>query len=90
MITPYIVKSIPSAHCDLQVLLLWNALFTLLLCVLCCCYCSPGAAALTEEEIPEEITAKRFTADILGLPIAEPEKRTVKINEQLICEGSEL
>ncbi|XP_071880756.1 cilia- and flagella-associated protein 251 isoform X1 [Anas platyrhynchos] len=53
--------------------------------------CDPsGAAALTEEEIPEEITAKRFTADILGLPIAEPEKRTVKINEQLICEGSEL
>uniref|UniRef100_A0A8C3BSS4 Cilia and flagella associated protein 251 n=1 Tax=Cairina moschata TaxID=8855 RepID=A0A8C3BSS4_CAIMO len=53
--------------------------------------CDPsGAAALTEEEIPEEITAKRFTADILGLPIAEPEKRTVKINEQLICEESEL
>lgn len=45
---------------------------------------------MTEEEIPEEITAKRFTADILGLPIAEPEKRTVKINEQLICEESEL
>ncbi|KAI6076169.1 Cilia- and flagella-associated protein 251 isoform X1 [Aix galericulata] len=53
--------------------------------------CDPsGAAALTEEEIPEEITAKRFTADILGLPIAETEKRTVKINEQLICEDSEL
>ncbi|XP_035196390.1 cilia- and flagella-associated protein 251 isoform X1 [Oxyura jamaicensis] len=44
--------------------------------------CDPsGAAALTEEEIPEEITAERFTADILGLPIAEPETRTVKINE---------
>ncbi|NXF33376.1 CF251 protein, partial [Nyctibius bracteatus] len=30
-----------------------------------------GAAALTEEEIPEEITAEIFAADILGLPIAE-------------------
>ncbi|NXA93805.1 CF251 protein, partial [Melanocharis versteri] len=30
-----------------------------------------GAAALTEEEIPEEITAEIFVADILGLPIAE-------------------
>ncbi|NXL92783.1 CF251 protein, partial [Alectura lathami] len=34
--------------------------------------CDPsGAAALMEEEIPEEITAERFTASILGLPIAE-------------------
>ncbi|NXV75602.1 CF251 protein, partial [Atlantisia rogersi] len=30
-----------------------------------------GAAALTEEEIPEEITAEIFAADILGLRIAE-------------------
>ncbi|NWX11723.1 CF251 protein, partial [Aegotheles bennettii] len=30
-----------------------------------------GAAALSEEEIPEEITAEIFAADILGLPIAE-------------------
>ncbi|NXR68105.1 CF251 protein, partial [Rhadina sibilatrix] len=30
-----------------------------------------GAAALTEEEIPAEITAEIFVADILGLPIAE-------------------
>ncbi|KFW65156.1 WD repeat-containing protein 66, partial [Pygoscelis adeliae] len=37
--------------------------------------CDPsGAAALSEEEIPEEITAEIFAADILGLPIAEPEK----------------
>uniref|UniRef100_A0A803YMV6 Cilia- and flagella-associated protein 251 n=1 Tax=Meleagris gallopavo TaxID=9103 RepID=A0A803YMV6_MELGA len=41
--------------------------------------CDPsGAAALMEEEIPEQITAERFTAGILGLSIAEPEKRTVK------------
>lgn len=41
--------------------------------------CDPsGAAALMEEEIPEEITAERFTAGILGLSIAEPEKRAVK------------
>ncbi|NWX33544.1 CF251 protein, partial [Notiomystis cincta] len=34
--------------------------------------CDPtGAAALTEEEIPAEITAETFVADILGLPIAE-------------------
>ncbi|NXN24339.1 CF251 protein, partial [Nycticryphes semicollaris] len=32
---------------------------------------SGAAAALTEEEIPAEITAEIFTADILGLPIAE-------------------
>ncbi|KFO95787.1 WD repeat-containing protein 66, partial [Calypte anna] len=38
--------------------------------------CDPsGAAALSEEEIPEEITAEIFVADILGLPIAEPEKK---------------
>ncbi|NXW60505.1 CF251 protein, partial [Eurystomus gularis] len=30
-----------------------------------------GAAALTEEQIPAEITAEVFAADILGLPIAE-------------------
>ncbi|XP_005055153.1 PREDICTED: WD repeat-containing protein 66 [Ficedula albicollis] len=34
-----------------------------------------GAAALTEEEIPAEITAEIFVRDILGLPIAEPEKK---------------
>ncbi|KFQ24606.1 WD repeat-containing protein 66, partial [Mesitornis unicolor] len=34
-----------------------------------------GAAALTEDDIPKEITAEIFTADILGLPIAEPEKK---------------
>ncbi|NXX17943.1 CF251 protein, partial [Podargus strigoides] len=34
-------------------------------------YDPAGAAALTGEEIPEEITAEIFTADILGLPIAE-------------------
>ncbi|NWV90535.1 CF251 protein, partial [Machaerirhynchus nigripectus] len=34
--------------------------------------CDPtGAAALTEEEIPAEITAEVFVADILGLPIAK-------------------
>ncbi|NXW67461.1 CF251 protein, partial [Hirundo rustica] len=34
--------------------------------------CDPiGAAALIEEEIPAEITAEIFVADILGLPIAE-------------------
>ncbi|NWY38020.1 CF251 protein, partial [Sylvia atricapilla] len=34
--------------------------------------CDPtGAAALTEEEIPAEITPEIFVADILGLPIAE-------------------
>ncbi|NXO76942.1 CF251 protein, partial [Sitta europaea] len=34
--------------------------------------CDPtGAAALTEEEIPAEITAEIFVTDILGLPIAE-------------------
>ncbi|NXS27133.1 CF251 protein, partial [Pomatostomus ruficeps] len=32
---------------------------------------STGAAALTEEEIPAEITAEIFVADILGLPIAQ-------------------
>ncbi|NXR09995.1 CF251 protein, partial [Semnornis frantzii] len=34
-------------------------------------YDSSGAAALTEEEIPAEITAEIFAADILSLPIAE-------------------
>ncbi|NXY49225.1 CF251 protein, partial [Ceuthmochares aereus] len=34
-------------------------------------YDPSGAAALSEEEIPEEITAEIFAADILGLPIAE-------------------
>ncbi|NXG76599.1 CF251 protein, partial [Baryphthengus martii] len=34
--------------------------------------CDPsGAAALTEDKIPAEITAEIFAADILGLPIAE-------------------
>ncbi|XP_021268976.1 cilia- and flagella-associated protein 251 isoform X2 [Numida meleagris] len=37
-----------------------------------------GAAVMMEEEIPEEITAERFTAGILGLSIAEPENRRVK------------
>ncbi|KAM7090088.1 cilia- and flagella-associated protein 251 [Ciconia maguari] len=41
-------------------------------------YNPSGAAALTEEEIPEEITAEIFAADILGLPIAEPEKKNRK------------
>lgn len=55
-----------------------------------CCYCSPGAPALIEEEIPAEITAEIFTADILGLPIAEPErKRTEKKDGSLIYEDSE-
>ncbi|NXA03971.1 CF251 protein, partial [Sapayoa aenigma] len=34
-------------------------------------YDPSGAAALIEEEIPAEITAEIFAADILGLPIAE-------------------
>ncbi|KFZ62428.1 WD repeat-containing protein 66, partial [Antrostomus carolinensis] len=38
-------------------------------------YDPSGAAALTEAEIPEEITAEIFAADILGLPIAEPGKK---------------
>uniref|UniRef100_A0A8D2N932 Cilia- and flagella-associated protein 251 n=1 Tax=Zonotrichia albicollis TaxID=44394 RepID=A0A8D2N932_ZONAL len=58
------------------------SILTLLLCVLCCCYCSPGAAALTEEDIPAEITAEIFVADILGLPIAEPEKKEQKEKEE--------
>ncbi|XP_065594798.1 cilia- and flagella-associated protein 251 [Cyrtonyx montezumae] len=36
------------------------------------------SAALMEKEIPEEITAERFTAGILGLSIAEPENRSEK------------
>lgn len=67
----------------------WKAILTLLLCVLCY-YCSLGAAALTEEEIPAEITAEIFVADILGLPIAEPEKKEQKGKEEsLIYKGSE-
>ncbi|XP_027545287.1 cilia- and flagella-associated protein 251 isoform X1 [Neopelma chrysocephalum] len=38
-------------------------------------YDPSGAAALIEEEIPDEITAEIFAADILGLPIAAPEKK---------------
>ncbi|XP_009996744.1 PREDICTED: WD repeat-containing protein 66 [Chaetura pelagica] len=38
-------------------------------------YDPSGAAALSEEQIPEEITAEIFAADILGLPIAEPERK---------------
>ncbi|XP_066418202.1 cilia- and flagella-associated protein 251 isoform X1 [Molothrus aeneus] len=41
-----------------------------------------GAAALTEEDIPAEITAEIFVADILGLPIAEPEKKERKKKEE--------
>ncbi|XP_065548317.1 cilia- and flagella-associated protein 251 isoform X2 [Lathamus discolor] len=49
-----------------------------------------GEAALTEEEIPAEITAEIFAGDILGLPIAEPEKRTgKKRDESLMYEDSE-
>ncbi|XP_056360609.1 cilia- and flagella-associated protein 251 [Oenanthe melanoleuca] len=49
-----------------------------------------GAAALTEEEIPAEITAEIFVRDILGLPIAEPEKKEQKEKEEsLIYKGSE-
>lgn len=37
--------------------------------------CDPtGSAALTEE-IPAEITTEVFVADILSLPIAKPEKK---------------
>ncbi|KAM9219278.1 LOW QUALITY PROTEIN: cilia- and flagella-associated protein 251 [Leptosomus discolor] len=49
-----------------------------------------GAAALTEEDIPEEITAEIFTADILGLPIAEPEKKNEKErDESLVYKDTE-
>lgn len=49
-----------------------------------------GAAALSEEEIPEEITAEIFVRDILGLPVAEPEKKERKEKEEsLIYKGSE-
>uniref|UniRef100_A0A8C3J3S5 WD repeat-containing protein 66 n=1 Tax=Calidris pygmaea TaxID=425635 RepID=A0A8C3J3S5_9CHAR len=51
-------------------------------------YDPSGAAALIEEEIPAEITAEIFTADILGLPIAEPEKRAVKRAESLLYEDT--
>ncbi|XP_059569326.1 cilia- and flagella-associated protein 251 isoform X2 [Alligator mississippiensis] len=52
--------------------------------------CDPtGAAGLIEEEIPEEITAEIFTADILGLPIPEPEKnRLEKTDERISSERS--
>uniref|UniRef100_A0A7M4F497 Cilia- and flagella-associated protein 251 n=1 Tax=Crocodylus porosus TaxID=8502 RepID=A0A7M4F497_CROPO len=44
---------------------------------------------LIEEEIPEEITAERFTADILGLPIPEPEKNKLeKTDERISSERS--
>ncbi|XP_039937061.1 cilia- and flagella-associated protein 251, partial [Hirundo rustica] len=50
--------------------------------------CDPtGAAALIEEEIPAEITAEIFVADILGLPIAEPEKKNGRKKKKK--EGSE-
>ncbi|XP_009924027.2 cilia- and flagella-associated protein 251 [Haliaeetus albicilla] len=53
-------------------------------------YDPSGAAALTEEEIPAEITAEIFATDILGLPIAEPEKKNrKKRDESLIYEDSE-
>ncbi|RLV99937.1 hypothetical protein DV515_00009323 [Chloebia gouldiae] len=46
-------------------------------------YDSTGAAALTEEDIPAEITAEIFVADILGLPIAEPEKKNTRKKKNL-------
>uniref|UniRef100_A0A8D0H5J9 WD repeat-containing protein 66 n=1 Tax=Sphenodon punctatus TaxID=8508 RepID=A0A8D0H5J9_SPHPU len=46
-------------------------------------YDSTGAEAFIEEEIPEEITAEIFTADILGLPIPEPEKTDTEITDEL-------
>ncbi|OWK61246.1 WD repeat-containing protein 66 [Lonchura striata] len=53
-------------------------------------YDPTGAAALIEEEIPAEITAEIFVADILGLPIAEPEKKEHKEKEEsLIYKGTE-
>ncbi|XP_014730616.1 PREDICTED: WD repeat-containing protein 66 [Sturnus vulgaris] len=42
-----------------------------------------GAAALSEEEIPAEITAEIFVRDILGLPIAEPEKKNRRRKKNL-------
>uniref|UniRef100_A0A8C0VSS0 Cilia- and flagella-associated protein 251 n=1 Tax=Cyanistes caeruleus TaxID=156563 RepID=A0A8C0VSS0_CYACU len=66
------------------------SILTLPLCVLCYCYCSPGAEALTEEEIPAEITAEIFVADILGLHIAKSERKEQKEKEEsLIYKGSE-
>lgn len=54
-----------------------------------CFFSLPGAAGLIEEEIPEEITAEIFTADILGLPIPEPEKnRLEKTDERISSERS--
>nr|XP_025040576.1 cilia- and flagella-associated protein 251 isoform X1 [Pelodiscus sinensis] len=46
-------------------------------------YDPSGAAALIEEEIPEEITAEIFTADILGLPIPEPDNTETGKNYEL-------
>ncbi|XP_056179137.1 cilia- and flagella-associated protein 251 [Falco biarmicus] len=51
-------------------------------------YDPSGAAALTEEGIPAAITAEIFAADILGLPIAEPEKKSKKRDESLIYKDS--
>ncbi|XP_062446338.1 cilia- and flagella-associated protein 251 [Rhea pennata] len=52
--------------------------------------CDTSGAAALLEEIPDEITAEIFTADILGLPVPEPEKnKTEKRDESLIHEGSE-
>ncbi|XP_023793062.1 cilia- and flagella-associated protein 251 isoform X2 [Cyanistes caeruleus] len=49
-----------------------------------------GAEALTEEEIPAEITAEIFVADILGLHIAKSERKEQKEKEEsLIYKGSE-
>ncbi|XP_037735051.1 cilia- and flagella-associated protein 251 isoform X1 [Chelonia mydas] len=42
-----------------------------------------GAAALMEEEIPEEITAEIFTADILGLPTPESDETETEKNYEL-------
>ncbi|XP_074828873.1 cilia- and flagella-associated protein 251 isoform X4 [Natator depressus] len=46
-------------------------------------YDHSGAAALMEEEIPEEITAEIFTADILGLPTPESDETETEKNYEL-------
>ncbi|XP_065424173.1 cilia- and flagella-associated protein 251 isoform X3 [Chrysemys picta bellii] len=46
-------------------------------------YDPSGAAALMEEEIPEEISAEIFTADILGLPTSEPDETETEKNYEL-------
>ncbi|XP_074868746.1 cilia- and flagella-associated protein 251 isoform X2 [Carettochelys insculpta] len=46
-------------------------------------YDPSGAAAVIEEEIPEEITAEIFTADILGLPIPDPDKTETEKTHEL-------